>query len=760
MKKVTKDNWKEVKEKLEYLNLDLNNIPEIFKQYKPIEFRTIHENEHNKYKIYKYVDVSDIQIYITPKNRSDAYIEKYKNARSIINYFEPKEEDDIPRQINFFNMLKKVDIDEINKIDSIQKEIDKKIPFLVRYEKNYLWEIYYSKVNDRYFMMVPEEGLNYECLFYLIKKQIESKINNKKIRIFVPICYVDYTSEYLKKSELADIESYLWLFTKNWPSVYEVFDKKESLSIQIIGKTYIYDRLKSDYRIKLKTRDDALKFYKFLRALFILQSELPNFYKFNPRINGYGELKLYFENNKIELDDLPDFLEKQYKNILKNIEESIDLEQELQKELKKKKKISDKNDITFHNKEREIAFYLECKKTFFGKIKYFFKHKKKDKNNKIKEEEKENIVDIKKEEINIEEKKYYTIEDVINITKKFENIDTKVKNINMDIKALDIKIKTMEVKIKNADIYINEIENHKKSIFDFWKFTNKDENLVLNEGKKNNESNVELQRTFDYDTGFEEFAEKIDTIQRKEFSKKECDSIYLVQTNLLECLNIIKPYVDKDKEISPKDNAILKIKLDLIQKEAEKKKDLFNEEEFDIFGSLSEDNTKIKYINGKKHREIEKNKFDILKINKNTNINEFIDRLKESAKNIINSDKNSYAINNMSIYKCSKEKLKAEEFSVFELDIQNCITNKEKENLYKINIKEKMNIIYLSNIIYFDNNNNTLPLGMDMSDKALLDMKNYELKLVNKDDIKINIKNGINNNVKSIEIFEYDLIKK
>ena len=45
----------------------------------------------------------------------------------------------------------------------------------------------------------------------------------------------------------------------------------------------------------------------------------------------------------------------------------------------------------------------------------------------------------------------------------------------MDNSALELKNVNLERKIKNANIYLNEIELHKKSIFEFWKFTNKDE---------------------------------------------------------------------------------------------------------------------------------------------------------------------------------------------------------------------------------------------------------------------------------------------
>ena len=41
------------------------------------------------------------------------------------------------------------------------------------------------------------------------------------------------------------------------------------------------------------------------------------------------------------------------------------------------------------------------------------------------------------------------------------------------------------------------------------------------------------------------------------------------------------------------------------------------EDEYDIFGNLLEDPTKITKLNNIKHREVEKDKFNILEINKN-----------------------------------------------------------------------------------------------------------------------------------------------
>ena len=105
-------------------------------------------------------------------------------------------------------------------------------------------------------MIVSTEDTNYSAFFFLLKKQLEKKRTTK---IFVPIKNVECSNTYLKKSELEDLENYLWLFTKNWPLVYEVYDKNDNLTIQIVGETEIYQKVKSQYKITLENEEEAIK---------------------------------------------------------------------------------------------------------------------------------------------------------------------------------------------------------------------------------------------------------------------------------------------------------------------------------------------------------------------------------------------------------------------------------------------------------------------------------------------------------------------
>ena len=50
----------------------------------------------------------------------------------------------------------------------------------------------------------------------------------------------------------------------------------------------------------------------------------------------------------------------------------------------------------------------------------------------------------------------------------------------MQIKKSEENVKSLDGKIQNANVFIQTIEEHKKSIFEFWKFSNKDLPLGLN----------------------------------------------------------------------------------------------------------------------------------------------------------------------------------------------------------------------------------------------------------------------------------------
>ena len=758
-----KTNKASIEEKLNYLGLDLKEIPKEFKKYKSLEFRIPKFYDEKQYKQYRYVPIKDIQILLSPTHRLDNIEEKYKKARPIADYLDSESEENIVNHTTFLRMLESFNIEDVEKIGEEQDKLNKKIPFKVKYENNYLWQIYYSENTDQYFMLVPTEDSDYSTFFYLLKKQIEKK---RAAKIFVPIRNVDYSTTYLKRTEFEDIENYLWLFTKDWPLIYEVYNKKNGLSIEIVGETEVYQKIKSPYKIKLDSEEKSTQFYKLLKAMFILQTELPHYFFFRTDIGKSGEIEFYVDNRKIDYEDILDWINDEYhigEEKLLQAEQSIE---------KNNKRLSDlkteiaTQEIEYLAKEKQISTFLECKKTFFGKFKYFFKYGKK-KSNKAKVSEDNSTIHIEKEvsdeneELPMKRKKKtnYNIEELLELYKEINEKETDLKNIIMDINSLKLKNKNMQKKIENATAYIAEIDSHKKSIFEFWKYSNKDEMSSLPEGEEE-EINVvkKITKVFDYEEDIEKFGKIMDRMQRKNLNKDETDSLYITATDLLTLINKIKL-----NDFTPKD---IETALKEIKKEAAEEKTLTTEE-FDIFGGMLQDNTKVSKIKNKKHREMPKDKYNILEISKTTKQIGF----KMALENVINNVKE--AINkvvvpeDVPVYKAIiGDKLDEKQVNIFNINPENemkqaILKPANKINFYKINLPEGANAISYTNCIFYDNQNRTLPEGQDLSTNILIDITKLDLKLSNKTKFKIVEMEEPNDdfsgiNIKNVNVFEFD----
>lgn len=628
----------------------------------------------------------------------------------------PEKEENIERHTKFLEMVKNLEIDKIEEIEQEQKILNKQIPFKIKYPKDYLWQIYYSEYTNKYFMLVTIEDLEYSAFFYLLKQQLAGN----KGKIFVPISYTDYSREYLTRAQETDIENYLWYFTKEWPLVYEVYDKENNLTVNITGKTYIYDDIKSDYKIKLKTKQDAEKFYKLLKALFIMQTEAPHYYNFEISIDGRGGLQFSLEGKKIIYEILSSVIKQEY---LKAEEKNINLKKEqskLEKALSKMKEDSKQKEQIYLEKEKQISVFLECKKTFFGRVKYFFKNKKlvKQKQEEKKQEAKQST-QIEQEKYD-EIKKYYTLEELIALYKKVNEKEIKVKNLKLDEKALNNRLNNLNKKIENADLYIREINEHKKSIFEFWKFTNKDKKAELAEGEIKEENTKKLKKVFNYELDFEDLSKQLDKKQRLELTQAETNSVYIATTDIIKDINTV---ANGEK--------ITEERLEQIKEEASKEKILFENELFDIFGAIESNNNYVKTLANKKHREVKKELFKILDISQSTTIEEYTETIKNIIKNIKNAINKIKIEIQIPVYKETKELKK---FNIFNINPEDAIArfknSEEKEtNLYKINLKEEDKLVALTNIIYYFNSNKTLPLGMDVEEGLLLEMGKVEDKI-------------------------------
>ena len=771
MPRKKKEKIEGIEDKLEYLGLELDNIPKKLKEFEPLEFRVSRFYDEKQYRQYRYIPVQDLQILLSPTNRLEELGEKYKKASPLYEYLDNEKEENILKYTTFLNMLKNFNIEDVENVEKEQNNLNREIPFKIKYQGNYLWQIYYSENTDKYFMIVPTEDTDYSTFFYILKKKIENKKNAK---IFVPVSNVKYSNKFWTKSAFEDMENYLWMFTKDWPLIYEVYDKNEELSIQIIGETNVYGKIKTPYKIELKTAKEANEFYKLVKALFILQTELPHYFNFTTNIDENCSLEFYLEDQKIQYKYMTSFIRDQYKVALKSRKEIRSKIRFYKKKLEELKQIAAEQDIEYIAKEKQISTFLECKKSFFGKVKYFFKYSKK--SNKVRKEAEEQeyeeieennqeelpkaMQEAKKEKKKIPIKKVYTLEELIENYKELEKLETEMKNLLMDVNALKLKNKNMEKKIQNATKFIEEIDSHKKSIFEFWKYSNKDEMAVLPEGELE-EVNVikRIEKIFDYEEDFEELGKKLDRMQRKNLSKEEIDATFIASTNVVEILNKIKT-----NNIMPED---IEKNLKEIKKEAIDEKSLA--EEYDIFGNLIEDNIKVKKIKNKKHRELPRDKYNILDVNKNTKQIGYKLTLQSIIKNVTSALEKGVIPENLPVYKAVlDDKLNNKEINVFNINPEEeikdaMIEDGNKINLYKINVKEGTNGVAFTNIIFYDNQNKTLPLGMDLSTKLILNTAKLHLNLLSKKTFKVAKLEDEKDDfsevlVKDVEVYEYEIV--
>ena len=183
-------------ENLNYIGLDIKNIPEFLLNYEDVDYKPATVIEQREIKVYKYINIKDIQILFTSASRQSSISEKYSKAIHLSEYLKSENND------LFLNMLEKIDKKEILKIEEEQSLAKQTVPFRVELETSYFWEIYYSQFTGKYFMMVSLENVNYNILFYLLKKQIECYKLNKEEIIYVPIVHLDYSKRYLNGNEI------------------------------------------------------------------------------------------------------------------------------------------------------------------------------------------------------------------------------------------------------------------------------------------------------------------------------------------------------------------------------------------------------------------------------------------------------------------------------------------------------------------------------------------------------------------------------
>ena len=757
-----------VEQKLAYIGLNLERPNKVLNSNFKMDFKIVSSYDENKYKQYRYVNIADIKIILSQTNRLDELSKKLKNAKEIETYLDYKNERNIEEHAKFLEMISNVTEEDIQEVEEEQKALNKNVPFNVKFTGNYLWQIYYFENINEYVMIVPTEETDNSRFFYILKEKIKNRPN---AQVYIPIRNIDYSNKFIKKTTFEEMENFMWIFTKDWASIYEVYDKTGNMEINIIGETFVYPMIKSMYKIVLKSKEDTIKFYKLMKALYILQTELPDYYKFDTKINSEGGLDIYFKGRKLEYKIIGRWISREYLIAKKKMKELKKLRIAKEDKLKNLKEIYVMQEAEYIAKEKKISTYLECKKTVIGKIKYFFKYSRID--NKRKDNKKDK--DKKHEEVNIKtnsslntklnqdtisisqenRRESFTLDELLNIYEEYYVVEKEFKNLMMDINSIKLKNKNTKKKIENATSFIEEIDKHKRSIFEFWKYTNKDELAVLPESEIE-EPKIEqsIKKIFDFDEEFERFGIEMDKLQRKLLTKRELDNIYVTTTSELGVVNDIKL-----NRISPKD---LEIKLRNIKKEYLNSLK-FNDEE-EIFGSKTDTKDKISKIGNKRHREIPKNLYSILDIGKNANktgyklaieqviydVNLALDKIKiqEEICGYIaclgrEFDKKQFNVMNLNISEEAKK--------LFEADTDN-------NKLCKVRLKKGTSVVAFTNSIFFDNKNKTLPIGQDISNKIIVDLSKEKIELVKEEKVRIVALEQDTTLIKTINILEYEMI--
>lgn len=746
MPKSTNERIENTEKKLEFIGLNLEKIPNFLKTSKIAECNLIKEYRDTTYKVYKYLDVNDIQIFITEENVLANIQKKCKSAKTIEEYL--KEES---LKQKFLQMIENVDLERINELENEQNKFDISYPYGICYKNALKWRVYYSKTSRKYFMLVSCNEKDTEAMFLLLKKQIQAEKEKVTIKIYVPIANEGYSENFLKNSQVSEIENNLWYITKKWPMTYEVVDLYGNRSMHIIGKTYVYQNVQGNYKILIKNQKEAIEKYELLKEIFLIISNIKDEYNFNVKIDETGLFQIFLQDEEITLDNMNVFLNNQAEIKIDKIKTCLEKIDEIEIKLKDAKEELDNKTEEYNSKQKQIVMFLQCKKTFFGRFKYFFKLNKKHKKvNRISKIQKVELIEVTNEDDKIYQKKdFYYIEDLLAICNM---LNKKTKGLNskeQELKNYQDKINILNQKIKNADLFISEIESHKKSIFEFWKFTNKDIPNELTEAEKQKENSVEtINEEFNYIQDIEKLEKQMDKIQLEKLSKNEMDVIYGVK-DYINVLDILCR-----KEIEKEDEDFL---FDFLEEEKKKYDKEGKNQNIIYYDAKQNINIHTKNTN----KNVMKDKYKILNFSSNITMEEFKDNMlkcKKILEKAYNKIKIPYDIPVYTILKNNK----MHEWCKTSLNLEDEIANEKSNNIdiIKYNIpKDSSALFYTNHIVFVNDESNKFRETEEKN--VLINLNEFELSLKEKQKERVGIQNGnYEIIVKTIKIYEYDLKPK
>ena len=734
-------------EVLKYVGLKLNNIPNFFECSKPKYKAAKSYDDSGLYKVYKEVPIRDIEIFLSDSDRTTEVAERYRKAIPLKDYVTRFKE-------KFEKIVSDTSITQIKEIEELTQRLYKETPFFIKYSQNFLWQIFYSEEDKKYFMLYPTMEGNSSALFYLIKE----KLAGSKKKIFIPICLSEPSSDILTFSENTDLENYIWLFTKQWPQTIEVTKRGETY-LNIIGKTNIYGGFKSKFKVELHTREEALEFYTLTKALFILETQTNFRENINPIITSDGKLGYCYKEKEITIDNLSSFIEKQIKAKQKMIEDFNKTMKEIKLKNEQTNEEIEKQKENYSLLEKQIVLFLDCRKTFFGKLKYFLKKGKRFKIEKIPEEEKED--EPKKIEEEDETKTYNsTIEDLVRACMDSSKAENDLKNAQADLRVTELKKINLEKKIENAQKYIDEIEEHKKSIFEFWKFANKDELTALEEGleKEEEQPRTPLLKTYDVNTELQNFKIDCDNLVRRKLSNEEQRAVFIAKYTL-SSINalLLEDKLEKEGRLEPN---IKEEQEKIIESQYEELKLNCNIDiRQEILGNIQDDFTKLKKLKANEHRENQRELYSTLKFNKKTTFEEYKDKLRNCMQYLNEAYNKLTAIAEIPVY-FSIDNNETTDFDFEKYIIANINplriiekSSSEIPTIAMMDINSDKHLIYLTNIVFYENINKTLPSGMDEETEIIVKAKN---KI---DEKSKNIYVIIENSDFDVNVLKIDLIK-
>ena len=376
--------------------------------------------------------------------------------------------------------------------------------------------------------------------------------------------------------------------------------------------------------------------------------------------------------------------------------------------------------------EKQIEMFLDCKNSFFKIISYFFKAKK-FVMPKLEDRIKDDLNDNTSKKIEIELNGSYTLKELINAFNAANEVEIKARSIRGDIRALKLKKENYARKIENAKKYIEEIESHKKSIFEFWKFSNKDELPALSEAENTQNNDKNLNKNMDKDF----LGVKADSLLRQKLSNDEINALYLFY-KIPDAFN----FINNDEKLK-----------DILEK-------LKNKTTKRSLDNLINEYTTVKKINSKEHRENERNEISIFKINEETSLDEFKEKIKKHKKALDLALNKIYSLGDMPIY--IRKEDENNEYILGDINPENLIDSGNIDtSLVNIEMNNKTNILYYTNIAFYENINKTLPLGMDLASKVLIKSDILKEKKENFDTIYLLEKqDDFNNRIRKVKIYK------